>query len=212
MITITTKHLDKEHRVRPRTQLMIKTITIHSTGNPTSTADSERRWLDNPENKREASWHYCIDEQECIEAIPSTEIAWHAGTGNKESIGIEICESGNRKLTLERTAEFTAQLLKQHGLGIDRLKRHYDYTGKICPSIMSANNWDGWNDFKKQVEHYLGLEKETKIKIAVDGVVMDFEGMIVDGRTYIQLRELGEKTGCFEVGYDKFPQIKRIYK
>lgn len=211
MIAVIQRRLTIGHRVRPGTKLITKYITIHSTGNPTSVADSERRWLDNPDNKREASWHYCIDEKECIEAIPPTEIAWHAGSGNKESIGIEICESGDRKRTLERAAEFVAQLLKQYGLGVEALRRHYDWTKKSCPSIMMANNWAGWNDFKKQVQEYLDHQNKTIIKIDVDGTVMEFQGFILEGITYIQLRELGEKTGYYKVDYNKIPIINKIY-
>lgn len=210
MITITQKHLTKGHRVRPGTKLNVKYITLHSTGNPTSVADSERRWLDNPENKREASWHYCIDQKECIEAIPPTEVAWHAGLGNSISIGVEICESGNREKTLERAAEFTAQLLKEYGLGVEALRRHYDWTNKSCPSIMMANNWAGWEAFKNRVQKYLNLHNKTSINIEVDGKIMAFDGLIIDGRTYVQLRELSEKTGYFKVEYDKIPKIKNI--
>lgn len=207
MITVTQKHLTKGHRVRPGTKLNIKYLTIHSTGNPTSTADAERRWLDNPTNTREASWHYCIDQKECIEAIPPTEVAWHCGSGNSTSIGIEICESGDRVLTLERAAEFTAQLLKQYNLDINSLRRHYDWTKKSCPGIMMANNWAGWNNFKDLVQKYLNKSNKTIIKIDVEGTVMDFEGFIHENKTYIQLRELSEKTGYYKVGYDKIPKV-----
>lgn len=150
--------LKKGHRVRPGTPLNYQYITIHSTGNHNSSADSERRWLDNPDNTREASWHICIDAKEAVMAIPLNEVAWHAGSGNSKSIGVEICESGDRKKTLDHAAKVVAKLLKDKGLNISHLKRHYDWTNKNCPSILSANNWAGWEDFKKEVNRYMKTE------------------------------------------------------
>lgn len=154
--------LKKGHRVRPGGKLTAKYLTIHSTGNKNSTADSERRWLDNPSNTREASWHICIDEKEVVQAIPFTEVAWHAGSGNKESIGIEICESGNRQATLAKAAECVADLLIERGWGVEKLRRHYDWTQKNCPSIMSQNNWAGWNQFKEDVDALIQKKKSPK--------------------------------------------------
>ena len=93
-------------------------ITIHSTGNPKSTAMNERAWLTNPNNNVTASWHICVDEKEAVEAIPLNEVAWHAGdggsgTGNRRSISIEICESGDRAKTLENAIKLTANLQQQ---------------------------------------------------------------------------------------------------
>jgi len=131
-------------------------ITIHSTGNPSSTARNERGWLTNPSNTRTASWHIVVDEKEAVEAIPLNEVAWHAGdgssgTGNRKSIGIEICESGDRQRTLQNAVKLVAKLLKERGWGVDRLRRHFDWSGKICPRIMQSNNWAGWEQFKKDV-------------------------------------------------------------
>lgn len=143
---------------RPGIKMTPTTITIHSTGNPSSTAKNERNWLTNPSNTRQASWHICVDEKEVIEAIPLNEIAYHAGSasGNSTSIGIEICESGDRQKTLNNAIKLTAKLLKERNWGIDKLKRHYDWSKKICPRILHSNNWQGWNDFVWKVGKELG--------------------------------------------------------
>jgi N-acetylmuramoyl-L-alanine amidase len=70
------------HNRRPGQVMTPQYITIHSTGNPSSTARNERGWLTNPSNTRTASWHICVDEKEAVEAIPLNEVAWHAGDGN----------------------------------------------------------------------------------------------------------------------------------
>lgn len=160
---ITQNLLKQKHRVRPGTTISPLYICIHSTGNPSSSAKNERAWLDNPSNTVDASWHVVIDETEAIQAIPFNEMAWHAGTtlGNRESIGIEICESGNRAKTVDHAAQIVAQLLKERNWGVDKLKRHYDYSGKSCPSIFMSNNWAGWTEFKAQVERYLKASKKA---------------------------------------------------
>lgn len=159
------------HNRRPGTSMNPEYITIHSTGNPSSTARNERGWLTNPSNTRTASWHIVVDEKEAIEAIPLNEVAWHAGdggngTGNRKSIGIEICESGDRQRTLQNAVKLVTKLLKERGWGVDRLRRHFDWSGKICPRIMQQNNWAGWEQFKKDVAKELagGVSTATQDK------------------------------------------------
>mgnify|MGYP001014253354 CR=1 FL=1 len=101
------QHIPISNDKRPGKKIKVEYITIHSTANTKSTAQNERDWLVNPSNSRKASWHIAVDEKEAIEAIPLDEIAYHAGDkiGNNLSIGIEICESGNREKTLKNAAK-----------------------------------------------------------------------------------------------------------
>ncbi|MDD5486876.1 MAG: trypsin-like peptidase domain-containing protein [Dehalococcoidales bacterium] len=159
MLKYLINHIPKSspYNRRPGLSMSALYVTIHSTGNLNSTARDERAWLTNPSNFRVASWHICVDEKEAIEAIPLNEVAYHAGNhaGNYSSIGIEICESGNRTKTLENAVELTVELLQQYGWGVDKLRRHYDWSGKVCPRIMSGNNWAGWEQFKAEVSQKL---------------------------------------------------------
>ncbi|MGI5927582.1 MAG: N-acetylmuramoyl-L-alanine amidase family protein [Thermacetogeniaceae bacterium] len=149
------------HNRRPGLSMVPQYITIHSTGNPSSTARNERGWLTNPSNTRTASWHICVDEKEAVEAIPLNEVAWHAGdggsgTGNRKSIGIEICESGDRQRTLQNAVKLVAKLLKERGWGVDRLRRHYDWSKKICPRIFyDGGKWTTWEQFRQAVQKEL---------------------------------------------------------
>lgn len=148
------------HRCRPGGNYAKTSITIHSTGNPKSTAQNERAWLDNPANDREASWHYVVGEDVVIQAIPEAEEAWHCGNraGNRHSIGIELIESGDRKTVLETAAEFVADKVNGYGLSMDDIKKHYDWTGKNCPRILIDKAYirDGmdWAYFLGRVEEY----------------------------------------------------------
>lgn len=167
---ITTDILKSGHRLRPGGSFNKTSITIHSTGNPNSTAANERAWLDNPSNSREAAWHYAVDENEIIQAIPDNETAWHCGDsyGNKHSIGVEICESGDRTKTLERAARFAAEKMKEYNFDISNILRHYDWTGKNCPRILIDRAYikDGmnWEWFINRVKSYFeGDEKVGRI-------------------------------------------------
>lgn len=133
-------------------------ITIHSTGNLTSTARNERDNLARVDNTRHASFHIVVDDKEAIECIPLNEAAWHAGDGyygegNRTSISIEICESGDRAKTLDNAARIAAKIMQEQN--ITKMVRHFDWSGKICPGILSADGWLGWYVFKAAVQRYL---------------------------------------------------------
>lgn len=149
--------LDTPHNRRPGLPLVPETITIHNTGNPRSSARNERNWLTNPSNDRTASFHIAVDEREAIECIPLKEVAWAAGDGtngpgNRTSIHIEVCESGNYAKTLENTTQLVVCMLQERGWDVDRLRRHFDWSGKLCPRLMyDGGSWRGWNDFINRV-------------------------------------------------------------
>lgn len=144
---------------RPGLAMNPTTLTIHNTGNPASSAANERSWLTSSGNKRTASYHIVVDEHQTIEVLPLNEAAWHAGdgsgvySGNRTSIGIEICESGDYAKTVSRAVELVAKMLKERDWGVDRLRRHYDWSKKICPRRMyDGGSWAGWTEFVERVK------------------------------------------------------------
>lgn len=180
-------------------------LTIHSTGNLTSTAQNERDNLNRPSNTSTTGFHIVVDDTQAIECIPLNKVAYHAGdgangVGNSKSIALEICESGDRARTIENAVEVSAKILHQYNWGIDKLKRHYDWSKKNCPRILSANNWEGWNGFKIQVQRELDRLK-SKVKIRYKGKLVEVDGYIQNDRNYVQLRETFEKLG-FTVDWD----------
>lgn len=138
-------------------------LTIHSTGNLKSTAINERNWLINPTNKSGASWNICVDEKEAIIAIPLNEKSNHSGngTGNNTSIGLEICESGDREKTLRNAIQVSAYILKKFNLTYKDLKQHYDWNKKNCPRILrETSRWEWFVDeVKKEMEVNTMLDK-----------------------------------------------------
>lgn len=159
------------HNRRPALPMTATTLTLHNTGNPSSSAEAERSWLTNPSNDRTASYHIVVDEIEAIECLPLDENAWASGdgsgakSGNRTSIHVEICESGNYAQTLENAVQLVAKMLKEHGWGVDRLRRHWDWSGKVCPRLMyDGGKWTGWVAFKQRVQVELNKEDEYMLK------------------------------------------------
>lgn len=74
---MTERLLGEKHRCRLGGEYRKFLITIHSTGNPCSTAQGVRNWLDNTNNTRAASRHYVVDDKEVIQAILDEEDAWY---------------------------------------------------------------------------------------------------------------------------------------
>jgi N-acetylmuramoyl-L-alanine amidase len=113
-------------------------ITIHNTAND-ATAINEIAYM--TRNTVATSYHVAIDDKHAVQAIPFDRNGWHAGdgngSGNRQSIGIEICYSksgGSKYSAAEANAiEYIAQLLKQFNWEIDRVKWHRDWSGKNCP-------------------------------------------------------------------------------
>ncbi|MEH7741831.1 N-acetylmuramoyl-L-alanine amidase [Bacillus subtilis] len=123
-------------------------ITIHNTANDASAAN-EISYMKN--NSSSTGFHFAVDDKQVIQGIPTNRNAWHTGdgtngTGNRKSIGVEICYSksgGARYNSAEKLAiKFVAQLLKERGWGVDRVRKHQDWNGKYCPHrILSEGRW-----------------------------------------------------------------------
>ena len=81
---------------------------------------------------------------------------WHVGInyggknlfqqyGNKNSIGVEMCvQAGyNYEKAFENTAALVREIMRETGIPLERVYRHYDICSKYCPSqIMNRGDWD----------------------------------------------------------------------
>jgi N-acetylmuramoyl-L-alanine amidase len=118
-----------------------KYITFHNTWND-APAENEVRYM--IENNKEVSFHVAVDDKEAVQGIPFDHNAWHCGdgngTGNRQSIGVEICYSksgGNRYYKAEDNAAIViAQLMKQFCIPISNVVPHQHWSGKYCPHRM----------------------------------------------------------------------------
>lgn len=135
-----------------------KGICIHNTDNSAS-ALNERNNLNRPENNDQVSFHVVTDENESIQCIEFNRNAWAAGDGgngegNRNYIHWEIARNFHSDSAVfaaaqERAAKDVAEVLKEKGWGIDRIKTHRDFSGKNCPSRTDINK------FKQKVQAYL---------------------------------------------------------
>lgn len=132
-----------------------KYITIHNTSN-SAPAKNEVSYMQG--NSLQTGFHVAIDENYVIKCADFNRNTWHAGdgtygTGNRQSIGIEICRSTGSlelfKKAEQNCAEYVAKLLKEFGWDISRVKRHKDWSGKYCPhKTMDL----GWERFVKMIQ------------------------------------------------------------
>ena len=153
-----------------------KFIVIHNTANDAS-AKKEIAYMKN--NSSATSYHFAIDDIEVRQAIPLDRNAWHAGdgnngNGNRFGIAIEICysKSGGEKFLKaeENAAKFVASLLTERGWGIDRVKKHQDFSGKNCPHKTLDL---GWDRFIKKVKGYMELTTVNDIvwELSARGII-----------------------------------------
>ncbi|WP_458412798.1 N-acetylmuramoyl-L-alanine amidase [Schinkia sp. CFF1] len=182
-------------------------ITIHNTANDSS-ADNEIQYMIN--NSAEVSYHFAVDDKEVVQGIRTDRNTWAAGDGgngpgNRKSIHVEICYSqsgGERYKKAEALAiKFVAQMLLERGWGIERVKKHQDWSGKYCPHrILAEGRWQAvlnavqaeLNGLKKSNEKKENA-KMQKVNIVAGTKLL--EGVVINGVTYAPVRELSELLG-----------------
>lgn len=145
-------------------------VTIHNTdwittAEGTTPAEQYTRSTVNG-NMGDVRVHYYVDNTCAWQNLPLNLSGWHAadgdGDGNRRTIAIECIMSGNYNANDEKSednaARLAAALLKQYGLGIDRLYTHrHWYSKKYCPAYILPH----WDEFKKKVETYLNSGTQT---------------------------------------------------
>lgn len=162
-------------------------ICVHNTANDAS-ARNEVSYMRKNTNK--VSFHDAVDDIEVVHGISHNRNAWHAGDGtngkgNRYYIGIEICYSksgGDRFKKAEiNAAKYIASILKEKGWGIDRVKRHYDFSKKYCPHRTMDM---GWQRFLNMIKAELDTEDKTTSaeKVSTKLVVDGYWGKATTGR------------------------------
>ena len=172
MVSIIQDIIPVGRRNRPGYFLDPKYITIHDTANTSPGADAKAHaaYLKGATAASiPVSWHFSVSSNGIYQHLPLSENGWHAGDGtngpgNRQSIGIEICENsdGNRAKAEANAAWLTAKLLKDLGLGIDRVVQHHKWTGKNCPRVLRSRV-NGWAGFLAAVQEHLSPPVQTPI-------------------------------------------------
>lgn len=117
----------------------------------------------------QASAHYFVghaSEGAAVYAsVAETDTAWHVGARkyvhptcrNYNSIGIELCchQDGAGLWyfdpeTVEQGAALAREIMARYGIPLERVVRHYDVTGKICPAPF-VRDPVAWENFKRKL-------------------------------------------------------------
>lgn len=144
---------------RPGTPITPTFITIHNTSNPAPGADARMhaRYVKGSDARaRKVSWHFTVDDARCIKHLPTNEKGWHAGPGNSQSVGIEVCEQAGIDLeaALDRAGLLTAVLMYALDVPRERIVPHQRWTGKDCPhQVLRLEG--GFDAFRDRAEAFL---------------------------------------------------------
>lgn len=149
----------------------IRYIVIHYTGNDGDTAANNAAYYQR--SVVEASAHYFVDDTTVWRSVPDLVTAWAVGgkkyascasTGggtmngivtNANSISVELCDTAKdgtyraTEATLANAAALVVELMKRYNIPLENIVRHFDVTGKLCPSYMV--DADKWAEFKNRV-------------------------------------------------------------
>ncbi len=173
-IAVNTDYI-QSHNATEKNGRNVSYIVMHYTGNSKDTALNNAKYFKN--NNLSSSAHYFVDENEIYQSVELKNKAWHTGTKgtyyssarNENSIGIEMCCSGNY-IVSDKTQENSAKLCAMlcNLIGIDESKvdtfvlRHYDVTHKKCP-LQWVNDEKEFIIFKQKVKSLLKKEPFTDI-------------------------------------------------
>lgn len=156
-------------RYKAKASRDVEYIVVHYTANERDSALANAKYFTSvPLAGKNASAHLFVDDKDFYESVMLKDIAYHVGANkyyhpycrNENSIGIEMCTSGNYKVsdkTIDRTAGLVAYLFVLFGWTSDevdtRVLRHWDVTRKMCPAQMAGTPNMAWNDFKDTVRY-----------------------------------------------------------
>lgn len=144
-----------------------KGYTIHNTYND-ATAANEIKYMHS--NNNATSYHVAIDDVQAVQGVPFDRNTWHAGDGkngygNRNHISVEICYSksggGKYDKAEDNAINYLAKGLHSRGWGVDKVKKHQDWSGKNCPHRILART-RGWALFLEEVQKELNRLKGTE--------------------------------------------------
>lgn len=141
---------------KTRSTSTIKYIVIHYTSNDGDTDTNNGKYFRDYVVK--ASAHYFVDSDSITQSVKDNVVAYSAG-GNKyascsisgggkcygkctnsNSVSIELCDDVKNGVvypsakTIENALELTRHLMKKYNVPKERVIRHFDVTGKLCPA------------------------------------------------------------------------------
>lgn len=165
MVTFKRNIANKNNYGGSRAVANIRYIVIHYTANDGDHDEANANYFKN--NIVKASAHYFVDDDSITQSVPDDYVAYSVGgnkypscsqTGggkyygmctNSNSISIELCDvvrDGKvypTQKTINNAIELTKSLMKKYGVPADRVIRHFDVVGKLCPAYWVDNKkWE----------------------------------------------------------------------
>lgn len=179
--------INKHHgsyNITKRTQA-VKYIVLHYVGAGSSKeGNAKANCMYFAGGDRQASAHYFIDDGGIWEyADPSAYYTWHCGDGhgkygitNSNSIGIEVCQDGDRPYT-QKEIKFLKQLvpvlMTKYQIPKSHVVRHYDASRKLCPYYY-AKRTDEWVELRNKI-----TKKQTTKK---PKTITEIAQEVIDGK------------------------------
>lgn len=194
----------------------VKYVVMHYTGNSADLARSNVLYFNSGD--RSSSAHLFVDEENIYQSVELRDKAWHCGCSsgyktacrNDNSIGIEMCCSGNYKIaekTQIHAAYVCAYICKLIGITASNVDtyvlRHFDVvkSDKECPAPM-VKDLALWKKFKTMVKNILQYGTH-------DNTIPTIPKLPVDGKT--KYWRLGDGKDTRTTVYD-ITQIKNIQR
>ena len=156
-------------------------IIIHYTGNDGDTALNNATYYHRDTPKTSA--HFFVDDKDIYSSVPLTHTAYSVGgrkygscqwsgggtmhgiIKNTNSINIEMCDSSPKdgkisltEKTRKNTEDLVVDLMLKYNIPLERIYRHFDVTGKICPAYFvpygghENDGQDYWEFFKLNIK------------------------------------------------------------
>ncbi len=184
----------------------IEYIVIHYVG---ATGGAEANCQYYAEKNRGASAHYFVGHSgEIWQSVWDHDIAWHCGgkkyadtTGgtyhgictNTNSIGIEMCVRKDAKgrwyfepETISSAIELTKTLMDKYNVPVEKVIRHYDVTGKICPEpyVRDPEAWEAFKNALVRSGHWIH-EDAGWLWMDPDGSLVRGEWRLINHHWYL---------------------------
>lgn len=166
-----------------RSARQIQYLVIHYTGNDGDSAAGNAAYFQRAVVKTSA--HYFVDGDAIYRSVPDLWTAWAVGgkkyanadkTGggrlygavtNTNSLSVELCDTVRdgtyqaTEATLRNAAALCRELMAKYHIPLERVVRHFDVTGKHCPSYFV--NAQKWTAFKTRLTSGENDREETLV-------------------------------------------------
>lgn len=141
-------------------------ICIHYTGDVGAGADSLAQFYSNVASGMfsDKPWNWTSTQYivgldgEVIRIVPDNEVSYAASGNNNGTIHIEVCykqPSGEfEQASNDALRELVLSLMQKYNISADKVVRHYDLTGKLCPYYyIDSMRWAAQHKYITTPEH-----------------------------------------------------------